>query len=408
VTEQALKRADDRLQIPELARKARLRRLLALLVVGAAGVAGYFVYARKEPPLLERYRTDSVARRTIVQLVETTGSLDVRTRVEVPAPIPGRLISIAVRERDQVKAGQVLATLDERAAELALRSAKVTVEAASGRVAQAQAAHEAARQAQARATQLASKGLASQHDVQAAKVEIETAKAALDAARAERRLASESVAAAQLGKSLGTIVAPAAGVVLQAPDRLGAAVSPERGPLFLIGESLDVMRIEALVSETEIALIAQGAKADVMLQALPGKQFSATVERIGIEPRRDGGVVLYAVTLSVENPDHVLLPGMTARVRMEVARAENTLAVHEAALRFTPEDAEPSAPRSRVWRKGVGPNDLEPVAVTLGISDGVYTEVKGGLDVGDELAIGLARPTDGVKKPKVSLGGGKR
>src|SRR5262249_53566209 len=152
--------------------------------------------------------------------------------------------------------------------------------------------------------------------------------------------------------------------------RVGAAVSPARGPLFVIAEPLSTMRVEAPVSETEIAQIAPGHKAEVIVQALPGKTFTASVDSIGIEPQRESGVVAYPVTLLVDNPDNLLLPGMSVRVRMQVARADNALSVREAALRFAPADAEPAASRSRVWRMTSTLNELEAVAVKPGISDG--------------------------------------
>jgi HlyD family secretion protein len=398
---------DDRLQLPDLSRRARTRKLVLLALLLAAS-AGAYVYLTRPKPIAERFRTEAVTRRTLVQLVEATGSLDVRSRVEVPAPLAGRITSIAVEPRARVEKGQLLATLDERAAALALRSAKTTVEAASGRVAQAQAAVAGLQQQLTNAQRLRDKGLASEQALVEVKAELNQARAVLDAARAERKLASETVASAELGKSLSAIVAPVAGVILQAPERLGAAVSPERGPLFVIGESLEVMRIDALVAETEIARIEPGKYADVLVQALPGKTFSASVERIGIEPKREAGVVSYPVTLLVENAGGALLPGMSARVRMEVAKAENVLAVHDAALRFTPEGAEPADARSRVFRRS-GPSELEEVKVKVGISDGVYTQVEPAegatLSEGDELAVGLAQAEPRAGKPSLSLGG---
>jgi HlyD family secretion protein len=303
-----------------------------------------------------------------------------------------------------------LATLDERAAELALRSAKTTVEAAAGRVAHAQAAVAGLEQKLGSVQRLRAKGLAAEQSLVELDAELDQARAVLKSARAERRLASDTVASAELGRSLSAIVAPTGGVILQAPERMGAAVSPDRGPLFVIGESLEVMRIEAFVAETEIARIEPGKYADVLVQALPGKTFSASVQRIGIEPKREAGVVSYAVTLLVENAGGALLPGMSARVRMEVARAENVLAVHDAALRFTPEDAEPADARTRVFRR-TGPSDLEEVKVKTGISDGVYTAIEAleGATIaeGDELAIGLARADAPASKPSLSLGGKK-
>lgn len=408
MSEQALKRSDDTLQIPELARRARLRRWVGLGLFVAAGAA-LLAYVNRPKAVQEIYRTDRVARRTIVQLVETTGNVDVRSRIEVPAPVAGRLTAIAVEPRQEVKQGQLLATLDARAADLAVHGAEASVEAAQGRLSQAQAAlDEAARDAE-HARRLREKGLMSEQDALEATSALARAKAAVEAARAERKLASENAASAALGRSLGRITAPADGVVLRAPDRVGAAVSPEREPLFVLSAPLAVMRVETPVSETEIALIERGHKAEVLVQALPDKVFHATVDRIGIEPKREGGVAQYPVTLLVDNPEGVLLPGMSARVRMEVARAENALAVHEAALRFTPEGAEPAPPRSRLWRKHGGPNELQGLAVRAGISDGVYTAIEplagAALAPGDEVAIGFLHPEQANRGPSISFGG---
>jgi HlyD family secretion protein len=409
VTEQALNADHDRLHIPELARRARLRRVLLFSLSLIAAGAAYLYYARPAPPT-ELYRVEAVERRTLIQQIESTGSLDVRSRVEVPAPAPGRLAAIHVEQGQQVEQGAPLATLDPRAAELALRGARAGAEAAQGHVAEADVALASAVQAARRAQSLHDKGLASPTELEDANAARERAQAALIAARAERKLAGEQVATAELSKHLGQIVAPSAGVVLRAPDRVGAAVSPDQGPLFVIGQSLDVMRIDALVAETEIALVKPGMNAEVVVQALPAKTWTARVLRIGIEPKREGGVVHYPVTLQVDNPDGALLPGMSARVQMEVARAENALAVHGAALRFTPESAELAAPRSRVFVRAFGAgNELREVKVSAGISDGVYTEVTPAagarLSAGDDVVIGLLRPEQRAKKPNVSLGG---
>ena len=150
----------EQLQIPDLTRRARTRRLLvaAVVVVAAGLAAAYALRPKSEPPL---YRFDQVLRRTIVQLIETTGSVEVRSRVEVPAPVAARLTSIAVRVRQEVREGQLLATLDERSAEFALRSAEVSSQAAGGRVAQARTGLASAQQTAARTRRLRDKGLVS-------------------------------------------------------------------------------------------------------------------------------------------------------------------------------------------------------------------------------------------------------
>jgi RND family efflux transporter MFP subunit len=396
--------------IPALEGRARLRRALLLAALLAGAVAAYLYYAR-EPPAAELYRVIPVERRTVVQAVEAAGKLDVQSRVEVPAPAAGRLIAIHVTQGDTVKAGQLLAELDPRAAALMVRGAQAAVEAAAGGLSQARARKEAAARSLERAKTLLARGLASPEEVAAADAELAQASAAMDAARGEQKVAGESVASAKLTQNASRMEAPMAGVVLRAPERLGAAVSPDAGPLFVIGDPLNTMRVDASVSETEVASIKPGQSAEVFVTALPGRQFRGRVERVFIEPERREGAVLYPVRLSVDNPQAELLPGMTARVRMEVARAENVLSAHEAALRFLPSGVEPAAQRSRVFRR-VGPRQIEPVSVRTLISDGVYAQVEAlegdALREHDQLAVGLLRPESGSAGPKMTLGDKKK
>ena len=398
------------LVIPELEGRARLRRFLLTATLLAGAVAAYFFYTRK-PPAVELYRTLPVERRTLVQAVEAAGKLDVQSRVEVPAPAGGRLIAIHVTQGDVVKAGQLLAELDPRAVALAVRGAQAAAEAAFGGLSSARSRKETAARALERAKTLVSRGLASSEDVAAAEAELAEASAAMDAARGEHRVAGESVAAARLNQNLTRMQAPVAGLVLRAPERLGAAVSPEGGPLFEIGDPLTTMRVDASVSETEVASIKPGQKAEVFVTALPGRTFQGRVERVFIEPERREGAVLYPVRLSVENPEGVLLPGMTARARMEVARADDVLSVHEAALRFLPSDVEPAPLRSRVFRR-VSAEKIEPVTVRALISDGVYAQVEAAGDKPlrerDQLAVGLLRPESGSGRPQMTLGDKKK
>jgi HlyD family secretion protein len=395
------------LRIPELEGRARVRRYV-LIALALAGLGYAYYHFTQKPPEAELYRTVPVQRRSLVQAVDAAGRLDVHSRVEVPAPAGGRLIAIHVTQGDVVKAGQLLAELDPRAAALAVRGAEAAVEAASGALAQIKARKEEAERALSRAKTLVARGLASPEDAANAQAELTQANAALEGARGEQKVASQTVASARLSQNLSRMEAPTAGVVLSAPERVGAAVGPEAGPLFVIGSALDSMRVDATVSETEVALIKPGQSAEVLVTALPGQKFKGRVERVFIEPEKRDGAVLYPIRLSVENPGRALLPGMTARARMEVARADNVLSVHEAAVRFAPKDAPPeSAQRSRVWRR-IGPLEVESVSVRAGLSDGMYVQIEpingASLRENDALAVGLLRPDDGRKAPSVRLG----
>ncbi|MEY4511212.1 MAG: hypothetical protein RLZZ450_3334 [Pseudomonadota bacterium] len=397
---------NDELQIPENAGRSRLTKLLLIGAVLAL-LAGAAVYFLRPAPTVELYLVQPAARRDIVQRIEAAGRLDVRRRVEIPAPTEGQLISINVRTGDVVVSGQLLAVLDARAAKLAVRSAQASELAALSTVREAETASTAAERALERVKRLHEKGLSSTNDVATAETELLRARAALEATRAGKRVAGEGVASAQLSQSLSQITASTPGVVLRAPERVGAAVAPEAGPLFVIGDPLELMRVDAKVNETDIALLRVGQVAQITVPALEGKSFPAKVERLSPEPELELGAVLYPVTLLVDNAEQLLKIGMTARVQMEIRQVKQTLSVHEAALRFVPEDVEPAPLRSRVFRR-VGPDQLEAISVRAGISDGLYTAIEPidgkTISPGDALAIGFVRADQGSRGPRVTLG----
>ena len=86
----------NQLNIPKNAGNSRLKRVLLAAFVVAAGLGTYFYMRAQAEPTVELYRTAPAERRSLVQLVEATGRLDVRKRVEVPAPVGGRLMAINV------------------------------------------------------------------------------------------------------------------------------------------------------------------------------------------------------------------------------------------------------------------------------------------------------------------------
>lgn len=375
---------------PEVRRGVRRRRFIALGFVGTAAAVAAAVMMVRSRPVPTEYRTTSVERRTIVRVVEATGHLDVNDRVEVGVPEQGQLVKILVHAGDKVTAGQALAELDARAAQIALSGAQATLAAAGSRVAEAETALAAATDTRERTERLAQKELASASDVAAARANEAKAKAAVLTARAERNATTQGLKSAQLSQTLNTLSSPIDGVVLQAPASLGPSVPADRRS-FVVGSGLETLRVDADVAESEVGQLHPGQLAHFSVPAFPGRVFDGRVERIGIDAQRTNAAVRYPVELRANNPGRALLPGMTATVTIDVDRVENALAVREAALRFRPESAGEVTPRRQVWLVTHG--GLEAVAVKPGISDGAFTAVEpeGGaaLAVGARLALGV-------------------
>ena len=126
-------------------------------------------------------------------------------------------------------------------------------------------------------------------------------------------------------KALTAIRAPIDAVVLAAPERVGTVVSPEIGRLFVLGSTLDVMRIRVSVAEADVAEVKPGQSASFSVPAFPGRTFEARVVHVSPEAQRERSAVTYEVTLEASNRPQLLFPGMTADVRIGVARADLSL-----------------------------------------------------------------------------------
>jgi HlyD family secretion protein len=386
-------------------RRERVAWTVMAAVVAVAALALALLGGRPRGPV---YRTEAVQRRSISRQVEALGQLDVLQRFAMPSPGPGLLTRILVKPGDVVTRGELLAQLEDSAAALTVESRRESLRFNDGRVAEAQATLRSAADAGERAEGLSKNGLLSPSDLVAARATAEKARAALDAARAERGVAARALDLAEIHRQKQAVRAPADGVILTAPTELGAPADPEAKILFVVGSSLDSLLLTVSVAESDIAEVRPGQAAHFTVPAFENIVFTARITRLDPEPRRDHGSVTYSVTLLVPNPAHRLLPGMTATVRIDVARVDDALAVREAALRFRPEGGPAGASRARVWRlhrRG----HLEEVPVIPGLSDGAYTEVhpQAGADlrVGDPVVIGVLAPREPeATAPGVSLG----
>ena len=396
---------EEQLEIPELD-SSRSRVLIVAVSVGviAVAVAAYLLTRGPKP---SPYQGHPVTKTSLVKEIRVTGHLELVDQVEVPAPIEGQLVQVLVKPGDEVEEGDLLAHLDRVSAETALMVAEAELQVARAKVSETTAAVQRATQALQRTERLAQKGLASASALESARSEMLKARAAFQAAKAERVAAAEQTALKGRDRDRTDIVAPRAGLVLEVPPHTGMMVGPSNR-LFRIGAPLDRMRVEAPIGEADIGQMSVGLRTEFEVPTYPGRVFEGTVEHISPDPKTEHGAIFYTVKVGADNPERLLLPGMTAQIRISVAQVDDILAVREASLRFTPEGAPGATPRSRIWR--IRGEDLEEVPVEAGLSDGAFTEVRAvegqELRVGDDIAIGLALDGDNnAAAPSLSLRG---
>jgi len=322
--------------------------------------------------------------------VSANGTLNPVVLVRVGTQVSGTVSKLHVDFNDRVYPGEVLVELDD-----ALFRAQVQQSEAN--VANARAALELAVANEARMRQLQRQALVSRQELDQA---VEAAKSA----RAQLALARAQLQKDRTNLGYTVIRSPVSGVVVDRQVDVGQTVAAtfQTPTLLLIAQDLTKMQIDSSFAEADIGNIRVGQPVSFKVDAFPDRAFQGTVKLIRLNPVTQQNVVTYDVVVAVDNPDRILLPGMTAYVNIVVARRQGVLAVPNAALRFRPmEPALVAASQRGPEEKREGPtatiyvleNDqqrgqLRRVRIVPGITDNRYTEVVSGeLEAGAQVVV---------------------
>jgi HlyD family secretion protein len=394
-------------------KRSRRRRLLIMLVLVAAGLGGAWWWMQRTAtdtsPVFETVPAD---RADIEVHVVATGSLQARSTVLIGAEISGRVASVAVEANERVKKGQVLVHLDPETAANALEEAQASLRSSTADLARAKASLAEAKSVEKRAASLAKQGLVSSEEANANATAVMLADADVARASSQIKLAKIRVDQAKTNLSKLVIVSPLDGVVLSRTVEPGntIAASLSAPQLFSIAEDLAKMELQLPINEADVGRVTAGQQATFKVDAWPERTFEARVTEVSFAPVITTNVVTYTAVLEVDNTDLALRPGMTATATIVSETKPNVLRVPNGAIRFTPQLQESKAfslmpqPRGRMGggnrNRAVPPGvwvlrDGQPVRVrlTLGTSDGAYTEVVDGeLAEGDEIIVGQERP----------------
>lgn len=293
--------------------------------------------------------------------VTVRAPVDVRPvrQVDVGAKVLGYLSVLTVDRGDRVRAGQLLGVV--RPSDLPAQ-----VAAARGGVAQNAAAVELARTNLERAERLAPQGIVSQQELASARAALASAEAQGIALRAQATGAGARLSDTRL-------ISPMDGVVLSRRVDPGALVGPSTGPVLTV-VATDALRVFVPVTERDAASVQLGQTAELTVDALPGRTFSARVSRLA--PAFDAVTRTLDAEVLVPNPDGALRPGMYGRALIVTG-------VHPAAV---------MAPSSALQRAGARwfafvarDGRASRREVSVGIEDGEDLEVTRGLSAGDEL-----------------------
>lgn len=358
-----------------------------LIVAVVAAIAAVAWFATRPEPVAVRVAAVEAGRVETTVANTRAGSVSACRRAKLAPPLGGRIETLAVKEGDRVKAGQVLLELwneDLVARELVATEAAA---AARSRVREACALADIAIRAAARARQLRDKGFISEESVDRANNEAKAKRAACDSAKAQVEEADARLRASRADTTRTVLKAPFDGIVAEVNGEVGEYLTPSPPgiPTLPAVDLIDdsCLYVSAPIDEVDGARLKVGMAARITLDAYRGQHFAGRLRRIApyvLAIEKQARTV--EVEVEFDNPGAVrqLLVGYSADVEIIVEARDGVLRIPTRAL----------LPGNRVLR--VDADDrLEERKVEIGLSNWEYSEVKAGLARGDRIVSSLER-----------------
>lgn len=344
-------------------------------VVLAALICVFILFVGKEDKPLD-IKTEKVEKGSIQNSITATGTIEPVTSVTVGTQVSGIVSKLYVDYNSVVTKGQVIAELDKTNLVSELNNAKANLNSA-------QSTLNYERNNFGRYKTLFEKGLVSADDYEQAQLSLKKAQESVTQAK-------EAVNKAQTNLGYATITSPIDGVVLSKSVEEGqtVAASFNTPELFTIAQNLTDMRVIADIDEADIGEVKEGERVMFTVDAYADDTFEGVVTQVRQEAITTNNVVTYEVVISAPNADLKLKPGFTANVTIYTAEKTNVTYVPQKALRFTPAKEVLGSKyviadcnsKSKVWT--LEGNTLKAHALQTGLTDGIHTEVLGGIALG--------------------------
>lgn len=397
---------------------------ILLLLIGGAG----FMYWRMASGTTEApFVTMPVQRGGITQVVSSTGTLQAVVTVQVGSQVSGTIDKLFADFNSKVKAGQIVAQLNQDKFKAAVDQARANFIAAQANLAKANVSVEDARRTLDRMRELRKRELTAQSELDAAQTAYDAAVAQLEVNKAQVAQTQAAINQQMVDLNNTVIRSPVDGVVIQRNIDVGqtVAASLQAPTLFTIANDLSRMEVHTNVDEADVGNVWEDQEVTFTVDAFPARRFRGKVHQVRNAPITVQGVVTYNAVVRIDNKDLLLKPGMTANVQFLVSRQEDVLTIPNMAMRFRPPDQNDEAQellrrdRSRVaapvgarrtsratGARGGGAggratrtatiyvlkdNKAQPVEIELGITDGTRTEVRGeALNDNDHVIIAIS------------------
>src|SRR6266487_383050 len=418
-----------------LTAKQRRARRKKQIICGSIGlivlcIVASIIWSKREKPI--PITTDKAVRKTILQTVSATGKVQPELEVKISPEVAGEIIELPVEDGKEVKKGGLLVRVRPDSYKALVEQQEAAISAAKATNLQQKATKMKTEQDFKRAEDLFNKKLISAQEDNAAQAAYDVAKNTYESSlhEIERAEAGSSQARDQLSKT--TIYSPIDGTVTVLNSKQGerlVATGQFAGTEVMRVADLSHMEARVDVNENDVVNVKLGDKAEVKIDAYGDRKFHGAIYQIANTGKTTGAgtqeeVTNFEVKTRIEDTDITLKPALSCTAEIHTNEVKDVVAVPMQAVtirtgdsNLSPEEIEKK--KQKVAQRDKGDNNAEFVSeraekaaqkeerekvskvvflkkankaqlakVTTGISDDTYTEIKSGIQPGDEVISG--------------------
>lgn len=389
------------------------RRTLALIgggsLLGLLVIVGIAAGGPKDDAA--KFAWDAVSRGDIRETIAASGEIRAKTQINIGTSVSGEIKAIHVKDGQNVKAGDLLVTIDQERLRQELARSEASLQAVEKEASRAEAAMRRAQELSVRNETLFKQGLISDEAYRQDKLARESAELAHQTALANVAQQRAGLGSMKDSFSKTVLKAPISGRVTGLKAEKGETAIPGMtnlpGATLMVISDMSVMMAEIKVNESEVVRTKVGQAAQVMVESFPGEVFQGQVEEVatGSESSATQGN-LYKVKIRLEGKAEALdrlRPGMSARAVILAAEAKDVLRVPLQAVlerEGSLEEAQKQgllAPTPRMVVMVAKSGKASEVPVKVGIASTQYYELKEGLSEGDKVLTGPSKKLKELK-----------
>jgi macrolide-specific efflux system membrane fusion protein len=393
---------DEQISAARVSRGKSKRWLWGLAIAALlAGGLGWY-YFGNENNSAASYRTQSVIKGDLEKTVTALAQVRPKTFVDVGTQVSGQLRRVAVEIGDTVKKGDLIAQIDPTVYQTRVLAGRAKIDNLKAQLDQARAQLVLDQAREERARQLYSTNATSKDAFELATANLKINQGKIASFEAQIKEMEATLAGDEANLNYTKIYAPQDGTIVDQIAFEGQTLNANQtAPIIARIADLDVMTVWAQVAEADIPRVVAGMPVYFTTLGMPEKRYSAVVRQVLPTPQTVNDVILYNVLIDVPNKERELMTNMTAQVFFVLGAVKDATLVPTAALR--PHPREKDVYFVRVFEN----NEIKPKRVAIGLQDRNLSEVKSGLNAGDQVVIGQVQRNAEQKQKGFGVGNAK-